>query len=42
MRTGAPGAQEDAVRDARVLAEVAAELAPNQLALARREQEDLK
>jgi hypothetical protein len=33
---GVPGAQEDAVREARVLAEVAAELAADQLALAGR------
>jgi hypothetical protein len=37
VRAGVPGAQEDAVREARILAEVAAELAPDQLALARRE-----
>ena len=37
VRASAPGAQEDAVRDARVLAEVAAELAPDQLALAQGE-----
>jgi hypothetical protein len=34
VRAGVPGAQEDAVRNRRVLAEVAAELAADQLALA--------